>query len=366
MNAHSSRQKVRSESQVSSDAAGDRERGAEQQRPRAGAADPGDDRPLEAARWERRASLAITAVNLPRRHELRPVQDQPAGRPQRLDPVDGRDPRPDRRGLLEVAGARRDLGDPEAEVRGLHQQLGVEDEVDRVAQERDRQQELAAVGAVAGVQVGELGAQDPVLDRRQRAVGDPLVERHARRPARRRARPSGCRARGPPRPSRDRRDQLRDQARARTGRRGAASPRSPPRAEAPRGSRSSGCRRSRRCAGARRRGRRAPGRCLTRLVGGPVVDEDDLVDPVARDRGDRGLERLGRVERRHHDHGLRAAGSDTARLHVDGAAAAQPRPRRARSRGRERQRERPGGEDRRGAAPGESGRRRASGRRIAS
>ena len=95
----------------------------------------------------------------------------------------------------------------------LHEQLGVEAEVERVAQERDREQQLAAVGAVARVQVGELGAAvTPVLDRGQDAVGDPLVERHARRPGR--ARLGHARAEhqvGLAAP--DRLDQLRDQRR---------------------------------------------------------------------------------------------------------------------------------------------------------
>ena len=64
------------------------------------------------------------------------MKHQPRRRPQGLDAVDGRGLEPDRRRLVEVPRSRRDLDDPEAEVGGLHQQLRVEAEVDRAAQER--------------------------------------------------------------------------------------------------------------------------------------------------------------------------------------------------------------------------------------
>src|SRR5215510_4223683 len=98
------------------------------------------------------------------------MEQQAGGRPERLQTVDRRSTEPDRRGVLEVAGPRRDLPDPEAELRCLHEQLGIEAEVERISQERDREQELAAVGAIAGVKVGETCPQDPVLDRGQEAV----------------------------------------------------------------------------------------------------------------------------------------------------------------------------------------------------
>ena len=58
-----------------------------------------------------------------------PVQEQAEADPQRLDPVDHPALEAHRGGVSEVAAARGDLLDVEAEVGGLHQELGVEDEV---------------------------------------------------------------------------------------------------------------------------------------------------------------------------------------------------------------------------------------------
>ena len=107
------------------------------------------------------------------------MQDQARARPQRLDAVDDALPERDRRGLVVVDRRARDLVEAEAEVRGLHQQLGVEREVERVAQERHLEQQLARERAVARVELGEVGAHEPVLGRRQPAVGGALPPRHA-------------------------------------------------------------------------------------------------------------------------------------------------------------------------------------------
>jgi hypothetical protein len=64
-------------------------------------------------------------------------------------------------------------------VRRLHEHLGVECEVERVAQERDGEQHLAGERPVARVQLGHLRSHHAVLDRREAAVGEPLVQGHA-------------------------------------------------------------------------------------------------------------------------------------------------------------------------------------------
>ena len=207
-------------------------------------------------------------------------------------------------------------------------------------------------------------AQDAVLDRRQGPVGDPLVERHPAAPRR-----AGL---GHPRAEDevglavdDRRDQLRDQpglvlavGMQHDHDLGAALKRLEV---------------ARLLVAAVADVVRVPDHVdaelagdLERLVGGAVVDEDHLVDAVARDR------------RRPWSRACVAAfsagitttvfgrgGSGTAGLDVDAAAAPQ-RGLDQRAGGGGRQRERAGGERRQRAAPARIGRRRASGRRIAS
>ena len=62
---------------------------------------------------------------------------------------------------------------------GLHEDLIVENEIVRVTVQRQRLQNAAAEGAIAGVILGELPPAQEVLEQRQRAVGDVFVERHA-------------------------------------------------------------------------------------------------------------------------------------------------------------------------------------------
>ncbi len=61
---------------------------------------------------------------------------------------------------------------------------------------------------------------------------------------------------------------------------------------------------------------------LERVVARRVIDKDDLVDPVHRNRPDGPLERARRVHRRHHHDHLPVGRSDTPRLDVDGPPAA--------------------------------------------
>ena len=167
----------------------------------------------------------------------------------------------------------------------------------------------------------------------QEAVGDVLPARHPggeRGAGHQQARAEhevGLARRGSARP-------CSGSARARTGRRGGASRRRRRRAGAPPCSRSSGCRRSRPGAGARPPASGSSRASSHRLVGGGVVDEDDLVDLVERDRGDGVAQRRGRLASGHHDddlgsrRSLRHSGLSQPRLHVDGSASRAARPRR--------------------------------------
>src|SRR3954468_22076021 len=109
---------------------------------------------------------------------------KPGAGGERLQPVHDPLPEVDRARVLEIPAARGYLHDPEAEVGCLEEHLGVEAEVERVAEERDVEQELARVGAVAGVHLAEVGAEHAVLDAGEEAVRYPLPARHAARDCR--------------------------------------------------------------------------------------------------------------------------------------------------------------------------------------
>ena len=231
---------------------------------------------------------------------------QARGRPEGLQPVDRGGAEAHRGGIGEIASARRYLLDVEAEVGCLHEQLGIKAEVERVSQEGHGQEQLATVGAVARVQVGQLGLEHAVLDTGQGAVGESLVEGHAgllRRPGDHHARAEyqvGL--------SRtDRLDQLGDQLRLvlavgvqhdddlrvaleRLEIAGLLVAAVTDVVRMPDDAHSE------------------PARDLERLIGGAVVDEDDLVHDVAWDRAHGELERLRRVQRGHHHDRLGAAG----------------------------------------------------------
>src|SRR4051794_27284407 len=67
----------------------------------------------------------LSAHELARAHQPLAVQDEPAARPQGLDAVDDPLAQRHRARLVEVLGLAGDLVEAEAEVGGLHQQLGV-------------------------------------------------------------------------------------------------------------------------------------------------------------------------------------------------------------------------------------------------
>src|SRR5205807_8247886 len=103
---------------------------------------PVNDRAASGAQSaERRARRRASDLELTRAPDPSAVELEPAGRAERLDAVDDRGAEVDRRRVVEVARARGLLGDPEAEVRGLHEDLGIECEVERVPEEGHGQQE---------------------------------------------------------------------------------------------------------------------------------------------------------------------------------------------------------------------------------
>src|SRR6266851_7152455 len=92
--------------------------------------------------------------------------------------VDDADPEPDRRRIREVLRGDRDLDHGQVELHGLEDDLGVEHEPVRVAQEGHRLQEPPRVGAIARMALGELPAHGQVLHGGEEAVRDLLPFRH--------------------------------------------------------------------------------------------------------------------------------------------------------------------------------------------
>ena len=153
------------------------------------------------------------------------------------------------------------------------------------------------------MRLGQVGAHDPVLDRRQEPVGDVLPARHAGREGR--AGDQQARAEDQVGPSLDdRRDHLRDQAGLVLA----------VRVEHHHDVRVvlEGLQVAGLLVAAVADLVRMPddldgqlARQLDRLVGGRVVDQDDLGDLVERDLGDGLAQRRGRLACRHHDDDLR-------------------------------------------------------------
>src|SRR5664279_5458080 len=85
----------------------------------------------------------------------------------------------DGRRLFKILGWTRHFADAKSEVYTLRQHLVVEHKVRRIFQQRQLGQNFAAERPIAGVILGELYAQEQVLEGRQKAVGDVLVQRHA-------------------------------------------------------------------------------------------------------------------------------------------------------------------------------------------
>ena len=192
----------------------------------------------------RRRARPLAGGQLRRAAHLQPVEEEAADDAQRREPVDDAAAEADRARLVEVARRHRDLVDPAAQPgrHDLGDQLLVEHEVVAVEAVRDRLEQVPAVGPQARVVLRQVEAEGRVLEAGQEAVADRTSTWACRRRA---GRPgSGCRASGPPRPSRIGRDQRRDPGRVvlvvgveHHDDVGAAAP-------GPRRSRSSGCRRS--------------------------------------------------------------------------------------------------------------------------
>jgi len=81
--------------------------------------------------------------------------------------------------LVTVAGRDRDLDDARVHVGGLKQDIGVEMKVIGVHLEGNTAQKPGCVGAIAGVVLAQAFPGQPILESRQNAVSNPLVERHS-------------------------------------------------------------------------------------------------------------------------------------------------------------------------------------------
>src|SRR5262249_36962526 len=132
-------------------------------------------RRLSAGRAE--AALAV-AREKAAPHDPEAMQPERERGPEHAEPVAHRAAEVDRRRLREVARGARDLADAEAAVDREREHLVVEDEVVRGAEQRERREDLARERAVARVVLGELVAEEEVLDEREEAVRDVLPERH--------------------------------------------------------------------------------------------------------------------------------------------------------------------------------------------
>src|SRR6185437_14235346 len=82
-------------------------------------------------------------------------------------------------GCRKILGGAGDFADVEAEIYALGQHLVVENKVIGVFQQRQFRQNTAAESPVAGVVLGKLGLQEPVLHQSEKAVGNVLVTRHS-------------------------------------------------------------------------------------------------------------------------------------------------------------------------------------------
>ncbi len=188
-------------------------------------------------------------------------------------------------------------------MRRLNEHLGVEAEVERVAQERDLPQQAVRVRAVARVQLRQMGAEDAVLDRGQEPVRHVLVERHPALSGHSRLRQPGAQHHVGLAVE-DRLDQPRDQGRLVLAVR--------VQHDHDLGIALQGLQVARLLVPAVADVVRVPdqvdrqaARQLDRVVGRLVVHQDDLVHDLTRDRVDRPLERERRVAGRHHDDDLR-------------------------------------------------------------
>jgi len=106
------------------------------------------------------------------------LQPEKKRRLQYPEPVDHTAAEIDRGGVREILGRAAQLPYAVAEPGDLRQHLVVKDEVVRVFPQRERLQQFAGKGPVAGMVLRELLAQEYVFDQGQEPVGNVLVERH--------------------------------------------------------------------------------------------------------------------------------------------------------------------------------------------
>ena len=100
-------------------------------------------------------------------------------RPQHAEAVDDRAAEADFAAVLEIFRRAGDFADAHPERVRLDEHLVVEDEIGRIRSQRQRLDDMARERAIAGVELGELGADNQVLQCGEKPVGNVFVTRHA-------------------------------------------------------------------------------------------------------------------------------------------------------------------------------------------
>src|SRR5512141_1288697 len=82
-------------------------------------------------------------------------------------------------GFVKIPRGDRDVADPVAVIDGLSQELRIEDEIVRIAAIADVLQDRTPIDAKAGMKIAQVLTQGDVLDPRQEAIAEVLIEGHA-------------------------------------------------------------------------------------------------------------------------------------------------------------------------------------------
>jgi hypothetical protein len=136
-------------------------------------------RPSEARRALRRRESPTSARKKGRLEHSSLRQDQLGGNPEHTQPIDDAPLKVDRRRIWFVPSRTAHFPDPVTKVDALGEHLSVEDEVVTVLFEGQLLEDVAREGAVTGVVFAELCPGEEVLRRRERTIGNVLIERHA-------------------------------------------------------------------------------------------------------------------------------------------------------------------------------------------
>src|ERR1017187_4648773 len=129
--------------------------------------------------FARVAVAPLQALETPLADDAGPVQQVPREQPQNRDAVDRALDERRRRGLFEIPGGHRHLGDPHLDVDQLRHDFLVEDELVGVHRQVHGFQRLAVESPVAGMVFGKFEAEHIVFGSRKKAVGDVLPPGHS-------------------------------------------------------------------------------------------------------------------------------------------------------------------------------------------